>query len=169
MLNAKNLQTLRFSKNLSHKYIGPFHVEKPVGMQAYCLSLPTLYQIHSVFHISLLESYQSRDGEREAHIPESITIDEHDEYEIEEILDRKNTKGELWYKMKWLRWSQEYNQWITYKDLEGASELWDAYDKQYKHFRGAKNKKRWRHSFPKFFPKGFLRFLLRLHREDGTR
>ena len=31
---------------------------------------------------------------------ESITVDEHKEYEIEEILDRKNIKGKLWYKMK---------------------------------------------------------------------
>ena len=30
-----------------------------------------------------------------AHIPESITIDNHEEYEIEEILDRKNAKGKL--------------------------------------------------------------------------
>ena len=54
---------------------------------------------------------------------ESITIDEHDEYEIEEIFDRKNIKGELWYKVKWLKWSQKYNQWIIYEDLKDTSEL----------------------------------------------
>ena len=31
----------------------------------------------------------------EAHMPESITVDEHKEYEIEEILNKKNTKGKL--------------------------------------------------------------------------
>ena len=36
-------------------------------------------------------------------MPESITINKHDEYEIEEILDKKNTKDELWYKVKWLK------------------------------------------------------------------
>ena len=79
-------------------------------MQAYYLSLPTSYWIHPVFHISLLELYQSRGREKEAHMPESITINEHDEYEIEEIFDRKNVKSELWYKMKWLKWLQKYNQ-----------------------------------------------------------
>ena len=77
----------------------------------------------------MLELYESRDSEQEALMSENITVDEHKEYEIEEILDKKNVKGELWYKMKWLKWSQEYNQWIIYEDLEGTSDLWDAYDK----------------------------------------
>ena len=86
---------------------------------------------------------------------EDIIIDEHEEYEIEEILDRKNTKGELWYKVKWLKWSQKYNQWITYEDLKGISDLQNAYDKQHKHSKEARDKKRWRHSFFKFFLKRF--------------
>ena len=64
-------------------------------MQAYHLSLPISYLIHSIFHVSLLKSCESRGGEMEAHMPESITINEHEEYEIEEILDRKNAKDEL--------------------------------------------------------------------------
>ena len=64
-------------------------------MQVYYLLLPILYQIHSVFHVSLLESYQSRDGERKAHMLKSITINKHDEYEIEEIFNKKNAKNEL--------------------------------------------------------------------------
>ena len=100
LLNAKNLWTTRSSKKLSHKYIEPFHIKEPVGTQAYHLSLSTSYQIHPVFHISLLKSYESRDEEMKAHISESITVNEHEEYEIEEILDRKNAKNELWYKMK---------------------------------------------------------------------
>ena len=64
-------------------------------MQTYYLSLSTSYWIYSVFHVFLLEPYKSRGGEREAHIPESITIDKHNEYEIEKILDRKNIKSDL--------------------------------------------------------------------------
>ena len=36
-------------------------------------------------------------------MPEGITVDEHEEYEVEEIFNKKNTKSELWYKMKWLK------------------------------------------------------------------
>ena len=103
LLNAKNLQTIKFSKKLLHRYIGPFCVKKPVGMQAYCLSLSTSYWIHSVFYVFLLELYESRDSEQETLMFESITVDKHEEYEIKEILDKKNAKGELWYKVKWLK------------------------------------------------------------------
>ena len=72
-------------------------------MQAYHLLLPTSYWIHLVFHVSLLESYESRNGKPKAHISESITIDDHEKYKIKEILDKKNAKGELWYKVKWLK------------------------------------------------------------------
>ena len=163
LLNVKNLQTIKPSKKLSHKYIRPFHIKKPIKTQIYHLSLSTSYWIHPVFHISLLKSYESRDGEMETHISESITVDEHKKYEIEKIFNKKNTKGELWYKVKWLKWSQKYNQWIIYKNLESASELQNAYNKQHKHSEETKDKKRWKHFFSKFFPKDFFRFLLRLH------
>ena len=95
LLNIKNLQTLRLNKKLLHKYIRSFCIKESVEMQTYHLSLPILYQIHSVFHVFLLKLYKSRDGERKTHISESITIDKHNKYEIEEILDKKNIKGEL--------------------------------------------------------------------------
>ena len=44
--------------------------------------------------------------------------------------------------MKWLKWSQKYNQWITYENLKDVLEMWNAYDKQYKHSKKARNKKR---------------------------
>ena len=78
-----------------HKYIEPFHIKESIETQTYYLSLSTLYQIHSVFYIFLLKLYESRNEEKKAYILKSITIDEHNEYEIEEILNRKNTKGEL--------------------------------------------------------------------------
>ena len=95
LLNVKNLQITRSSKKLSHRYIRPFHIKEPVRTQAYHLSLPTSYWIHPVFHVSLLEPYESRGGKPKAHMPESITIYNHEKYEIEEILDRKNAKNEL--------------------------------------------------------------------------
>ena len=100
LLNVKNLQIIRFSQKLLHRYIRPFYIKKSIKTQVYCLSLPTSYWIHSVFHIFLLKLYKNRGGEMKVYIPESITVDKHEEYEIEEIFDRKNIKSELWYKMK---------------------------------------------------------------------
>ena len=103
LLNVKNLWTIRSNKKLLHKYIEFFHIEESVKIQTYHLLLPTSYQIHSVFHISLLKSYESRSEKMEAHISENIIVNEHEKYKIEEILNKKNVKSELWYKMKWLK------------------------------------------------------------------
>ena len=65
------------------------------NLKKYYLLLSILYQIHSVFHICLLESYESRGKEMEAHISESIRVDNYEKYEIEKILDRKNIKSKL--------------------------------------------------------------------------
>ena len=110
LLNIKNLQTIKPNKKLLYKYIEPFCVKKSIETQAYYLLLSTSYQIHSVFYVSLLELYESRGSKQETLMLESITVDEHKKYKIEEIFDKKNIKGELWYKMKWLKWPQEYNQ-----------------------------------------------------------
>ena len=95
LLNIKNLWTLKFSKKLLHKYIKLFCVKEFVETQAYYLSLSILYQIHSVFHIFLLKSYENRSEERKIHIPESITINKHNEYKIEEIFNKKNAKNKF--------------------------------------------------------------------------
>ena len=41
------------------KWIGPFEVEKAVGLVAYQLNLPRNMQVHKVFHVSLLKPYRS--------------------------------------------------------------------------------------------------------------
>ena len=39
-LDAEDIQTTRPSKKLSHKFLGPYVVERAVGPLAYCLRLP---------------------------------------------------------------------------------------------------------------------------------
>ena len=53
-LNSKNIRTQRPSKKLDDKWIGPFTIIKLVGKRACRLELPATFQIHSVFHVSLL-------------------------------------------------------------------------------------------------------------------
>ena len=102
MLSTKNLKQKRPSKKLSHKYIGPFRVEEPVGTQAYRLTLPTAYRIYPVFHVTLLEPYKRREdgGDMPDYIPPEL-IDDSSEYEVEEILDRTTDKGQYFYKVRW--------------------------------------------------------------------
>ncbi|OJD25630.1 hypothetical protein ACJ73_03002 [Blastomyces percursus] len=85
MLSAKNLRTARPSKKLDSTFHGPY-TEEAIGSQAYRLDLPKSYKIHNVFHVSLLEPYHIRDGERPEQ-PPLMLVDDHEEWEVEEVLD----------------------------------------------------------------------------------
>ncbi len=111
LLSTKNLRQKRPHKKLSHKYAGPFRIADIIGKQAYRLHLPTTYRVHDIFHVSYLEPYNRRNGDNVApELPPPELIDEGEEYEIEEILDKRRRKGELWYKVRWKGYSTEYDQ-----------------------------------------------------------
>ena len=125
----KNLSQKRSNKKLLHKFAESFHIQDIVRKQAYRLHLSTHYWIHNVFHVSYLESYNWRlNNQTMLKLLSSELIDESEEYEVEEILKKQHRKGELWYKVKWTDYPSEYNQWISEQDLDGASELCEAYN-----------------------------------------
>ncbi len=125
----KNLSQKCSSKKLSHKFAESFHIQDIVEKQAYCLYLPTHYWIHNVFHVSYLKLYNWRlDDEITQVLPSLKLINEKEEYKVEKILEKQCRKGELWYKVKWIDYSSEYDQWISEQDLDDASELCEMYD-----------------------------------------
>jgi len=60
MLSAKNLKQKKLSKKLSNKMIKFFCIQEFINKQMYHLDLSIIYRIHSIFHVSLLESYNHR-------------------------------------------------------------------------------------------------------------
>ena len=143
LLSLKNFKQKRLSKKLSHKYGGPFRMKKPIGKQAYRLVLPTAWQIHNIFHISYLEPYQERTGSDEATlIPPPDLIDDSEEDEVEEILEKRSRKGELQYLVKWKGWGPEYNSWVPLGDMENAQGARRDYEAKPKIYRGRTTKKR---------------------------
>ncbi len=129
LLSMKNLSQKRLSKKLSHKFAESFHIQDIVEKQAYCLYLPTHYWIHNVFHVSYLKSYNWCLNDKIMQVlPSSKLINEKEEYEIEEILKKQRRKGKLWYKVKWIGYSSEYDQWISEQDLDDTSELHEMYN-----------------------------------------
>ncbi|EDN09133.1 predicted protein [Histoplasma mississippiense (nom. inval.)] len=94
MLNAKNLRLLRPVRKLDHKYVGPFKILNTIGKQVYKLKLPPSYRnIHPVFHVSLLEPYNRRNGALPEPGPE--LVDGEEEYQVEEIFENDNEKTNL--------------------------------------------------------------------------
>ena len=143
MLSMKNLHLKRPSRKMSHKFIGPFRIKDLVRTQAYRLTLPSTYQIHDVFHVSYLEPYNRRqgDGSTPTLQPPEL-MDDGEEYEVEEILDKTKHRKEIWYKVKWKEWPKEYDQWVCESDMEGAQELRSEYNKKHAEAVSRKQKKK---------------------------
>src|SRR6478672_3122450 len=84
MLNGKNLRTRRSTKKFDHKMFGPFRINKVVSPMAVRLTLPRGWNIHTTFHVKLLELFLS-----------SPTDDDVDDEEILEEMDGLITSGDF--------------------------------------------------------------------------
>jgi hypothetical protein len=78
------------SKKLRAHRIGPFKIVDKIREVNYRLELPHNIRIHPVFHVSQLEAYHENPfSERTVPPPPPIQINDHEEYEVEAILDHK--------------------------------------------------------------------------------
>lgn len=127
LLSARHIRMAQPSKKLSAKYLGPFRVAELVGKNAYRLDLPyAMRRVHNVFHISLLEPCRRRDGVEPPPVQEG-DVEEEAEWEIECIVAHKREHGRLLYRVRWLGWSPEYDEWMPEERLENAKSLLATY------------------------------------------
>jgi hypothetical protein len=101
-LEVKNLRLPYGTLKLLPRHYGPFQIEKTINPVVFKLRLPTHWNIHPVFHASLLTPYQSIEmyGPTTSR-PSPEIIDGEPEYEVESILNHKG-KGATWkYLVKW--------------------------------------------------------------------
>jgi len=90
MLNRKNLRTKRPMEKLDHKMFGPFDVKRKVGSRAYEVELPERWDIHPVFHVSLLEPYREDPvGRHQKIIPTPDIVDNEPSYVVAEVVDSR--------------------------------------------------------------------------------
>jgi hypothetical protein len=99
-LLRKNFKTQRPSDKLDFKKLGPFAIKKVIGLVNYELKLLRTMEMHSVFHISLLEPAPNSALRV---LDTDIVVKSMDtEYDVEEILDSKYVRHTLHYLVKWL-------------------------------------------------------------------
>ncbi len=89
-LNTKNLRVRKSYKKLTNRYIKPFKLTKAIGLNIYQLELPEQYRrLYKTFHISLLELYMRKAGEKP---PKLISLNKNDRYQIENIRKKRVLK-----------------------------------------------------------------------------
>ena len=113
-LDATDISTTRPSKKLSHRYLGPFVVQRQVGRLAYRLLLPrSMKRIHPVFHVvKLLPAVADPIVGRQPNPPPPPEIvDNEPHYEVEKILDSRIFRKKLQYKVLWKGYGYEEASW----------------------------------------------------------
>jgi len=91
-LDASDIRTTRPLQKLSHRWLGPFVVERRIRPMVYRLKLPyQMKQLHPVFNVVKLTPALDDPimGCKTEDYPPPIVIDREAEWEVEEILDSR--------------------------------------------------------------------------------
>jgi hypothetical protein len=126
-LLRKGIPTTRPNNKLDYKKLGPFKIEEKISTSNYKLSLPASMRMHPIFHISLLEPAPQGSENVEPRL-EVETYEE--DYEVEEILDKKRMDGETKYLVKWKNYEEHDNSWEPVKHLKNSQHLLKRFHQQ---------------------------------------
>ena len=133
-LDGRNIKTLRPSKKLDQKKLGPFRILKKIGKGSYCLQLPKSWsRIHPVFNKILLSPYHppAFPSQQSPEPPGPVNMDGHPEYEVEEILGARKRGRGIQYLIKWKDYGLEENTWEPRRNVGNAEELIGEFYEKY--------------------------------------
>ena len=118
------------SPKLSHHRLGPFEIERQVGLLAYHLKLPHgMRQLHPVFNVVKLFAAPEDPipGRKLQALPLPIVIDGEEEWEVEEILDSRWHQRRFQFLVKWKGFSREHNFWEVASDVKALDLVMEYY------------------------------------------
>ena len=131
-LEGKNLKFPHQATKLNPKCYGPFKIIKEISSVANQLQMLPSWNIHPMFHASLLSSY----SETPSHGPNFSwpppdLIDNEEEYEVEQIKAHRNfgRSKRLQYLIKWKGYPESDNTWEDAANVH-APELTKQYHKR---------------------------------------
>jgi hypothetical protein len=76
-----------------------------------------------VFHVSLLEPYHRKPGDKPAIIQPDLAEDKDRDYEVDQILDKRITNGQAEWLIRWTGCGPAEDQWLTKEYLAGCQRL----------------------------------------------
>ena len=110
------------------RWVGPFTITQQVSPVAYRVNLPPGWRLHPVFHVNKLKKYiHSEEFLWEVHPPPPVVVEDHLEYEVEDLI-RHQGKGNRWqYLVLWKGYPFTEATWEYERDLVNAPEILEAY------------------------------------------
>ena len=126
--------SLRFPQGVAGKFlpkfVGPFPITEVDAAHSTCtFDLPAHMRIHERIHSSRLRPWYPNDDARFparafTNPPPVVgaTDDPNAEYEVEKIVAEKTSHGRVKYKVRWLGWSAEADEWLDRDELLSSAE-----------------------------------------------
>jgi len=131
-LDASDIRTTRPSPKLSYRRLGPFKIERQVGLLAYRLKLPHgLRQLHPVFNVVKLSTAPDNPipGRKPQALPPPIVVDGEPEWEVEEVLDSRWHRRRFQFLIKWKGFSREHNSWEAASNIKAPDLITEYYQR----------------------------------------
>lgn len=131
-LNIEHLGVVAGStRKFAPLWIGPYPIIAKTTIDTYKLLLPIGLRVHPEIHTSLLKRYvKDNDNMRSNKPNEGMVVAGGftDGYLIESIVDHKCIQGKIYYKIKWVGYSEDENTWEPLELIrKPASNLIDEY------------------------------------------
>src|SRR5712671_487162 len=134
-LEGKNIKCPYDSPKLSPKQYGPFRVVTKISPVAYKLQILAMWQVHDIFHASLLTLYKETVEHRKNFLePPPDIIEGEEEWEVEQILGKWifGCSQKLQFLVRWKGYSPAYDQWVNREDM-AADDLIRIYEQENPH------------------------------------
>lgn len=130
-LEAKNLRLKLPSRKLAPKREGPFVISDVLGPVTYRLKLPKTWKIHPNFHASLLSPYKENDTHGPNFLsPPPEIIGGEDEYEVEAIINHRDSRNGRRFLIKWKGYPTSANSWEPRSLLTNAADVLAEYERK---------------------------------------
>src|SRR5713226_4426361 len=132
-LEGTHLRLPYQATKLAPKRYGPFEITREISPVAYQLRLPIAWNIHNVFHVSLLSPYRKTDAHRPNYSrPPPDLIEGEEEYKVEKVINHRYTgrARTLQYLIKWVGYPEADNTWEPADQIH-ALQLIKAYHRQH--------------------------------------
>jgi Chromo (CHRromatin Organisation MOdifier) domain len=130
-LDSRHLKT-NYYKKMALKREGPFEIKEVLGPVTYQLKLLESWQIHKVFHATLLHPYQENEVYGENYIRPLPDIEEGEEvYKVEQILKHRKCGQGYEYLIKWVGYLITKALWEPKSNLTGVTDILQEYQELY--------------------------------------